>query len=47
MDTNEATLKYEIPLSVRGMVSTMQMTAETTAHTTEHDAPDVTERMTS
>jgi hypothetical protein len=41
MEMNEATLKYEIPLSVRGIVSTKQMTADTTAQTTEHDAPSV------
>jgi hypothetical protein len=42
IEMNDATLKYAIPLSVRGTVNTKHITAETTAQTIEHDAPSVT-----
>ena len=42
IEMNDATLRYEMPLSVRGKVRTMQMIAEMPAQSTEHDAPEVT-----
>ena len=41
IEINDATLRYEIPFNVRGMVSTRQIIADTPAQRTEHDAPAV------
>ena len=43
MEMKETTLMYEMPLSVRGIVSTKHMIAATAAQSTEHEAPAVTE----
>lgn len=42
IDMNDATLRYEIPSNVLGMVRTKQIMADTPAQSTEHDAPEVT-----
>lgn len=44
IEMNDATLRYDIPFNVRGIVMTIQMTMVTTPQTTEHDAPEVTAR---
>ena len=42
IDINDATLRWEMPSNVRGIVRTIQIIAEIPAQRTEHDAPAVT-----